>query len=131
MWKGRELEASSRLRSAVAGLPTEPPGATEGLNEAAKGDLRSNEWQGRETLPQRGETLPQRDRKINDAVAAIREQAKKAYEQAAAQARQRLSEKKFAEARAALDAVINRHAVPASTEAAKKLLAETCCARVS
>ncbi|HUT93956.1 MAG TPA: hypothetical protein VMY37_31120 [Thermoguttaceae bacterium] len=64
------------------------------------------------------------NRLIADAVAGVREQANAAYQAVEARARGLVEEKKFAEARSALDAFVNQHDVPSNVEAAKKLLAD-------
>lgn len=66
----------------------------------------------------------QLDDLINDAVTAIQGQAGSAYEQAEAQAKQLAGKKEYADARKALDGVINRHGIPANVEAAKQILAQ-------
>ena len=58
------------------------------------------------------------------AVAALKEQAKTAYGEAEARARQLADEHKFAEARDALQPVIDRYGIAEHVEAAKSLLAE-------
>ncbi|MFC1596432.1 protein kinase [Planctomycetota bacterium] len=66
----------------------------------------------------------QSNRKVNDAVTAVEEQAKAAYGEIEARVGKLSGEEKFAEARAALDVVINQHGVAANAEAAKKLLVQ-------
>ena len=64
------------------------------------------------------------NRKVADAVVAIQEQSTTALQEIQAQARQHLSDQKFADARAVLRPAVEKHAIPASAEAARKLLAE-------
>ena len=61
--------------------------------------------------------------KVTDAVTAIQEQAEKAYQEIEGRVEKLSGDKKFAEARAAMDVVIHKHGIPANAEAAKKLLA--------
>ena len=64
------------------------------------------------------------NRKVADAIASIQEQSTTVFQQIEAQARQHLSEHKFADARAVLRPAIEKHAMPANAEAAQKLLGE-------
>ena len=64
------------------------------------------------------------NRLIADATTGVREQAKAAYQAVEARARGLAGEKKFTEARSALEAFVKQHDVPANVEAANKLLSE-------
>ncbi|MHC4405921.1 MAG: protein kinase domain-containing protein, partial [Planctomycetota bacterium] len=61
---------------------------------------------------------------VNDAVGEVQKQAKTAYDEIEARAKKLSDGGQFADARAALEPVLDRHGIAATTEAAKKLLTQ-------
>jgi serine/threonine protein kinase len=75
------------------------------------------------SVPSLGEDAALRQR-VDKSVAQLEQQAARAYNQVEARARQLLADKKYADARSALQPVLDRYGIARHAEAAKKLLVE-------